>query len=280
MSDYQGYAFEEPIQLSALAAIYDIACPSGFRCVREGYPFWEVLCVLEGEVGVSVRGAVYYLSRGLLTVHRPMEDHHFWPEGKKPTRLAVIDFRAALFPALNKKVYLMSPDDFETLSELIARSCQIFELAPDRTIVGTRADFPFAVARFVNRLEHFLLNVLGSENKFSPSLPSVSAKKYAMIVDVMKENLDKSLTISQLADLCSMSPSNLKKIFSGYSSAGVISYFNSLKVSKAIAMLSEGSRICEIAAELGFEEQNYFSAFFKRMTGYSPLHYQRRFLNL
>jgi len=165
------------------------------------------------------------------------------------------------------------------LKELVRISKAIFEFK-DKYIVSARPEKEYEKQIFANKLEIFLSYALGNNLAYINQYNTGSAKKYTLIIDVMKENISKNLTVSDIALMCNMSASNLKKIFSQYSRTGVMKYFNTLKIKRAITMLSSGNRICEIASELGFEEQNYFSAVFKRITGYSPLSYKKKFLNM
>jgi glucosamine-6-phosphate deaminase len=51
---------------------------------------------------------------------------------------------------------------------------------------------------------------------------------------------------------------------------GVSTYFTEMKMRYAAEQLREGKRVGEIAAELGYYDQNYFSTAFRRMMGVSP----------
>ena len=85
--------------------------------------------------------------------------------------------------------------------------------------------------------------------------------------------------VDEIAALCSMSTPNLAKTFSRYTGMGVMSYFNSLKMSKAVELLKSGVSIKETSARLGFLNQNYFSTVFKRTMGLSPSEAARSSIN-
>ena len=87
-----------------------------------------------------------------------------------------------------------------------------------------------------------------------------------------------SATVDELADLCGMSTSNLKKVYSMYSVFSIHKYFVKLKIARAIEMLEEGYNVTEISDKLGFNNQNYFSIVFKRETSMSPLNYRKNIL--
>lgn len=56
--------------------------------------------------------------------------------------------------------------------------------------------------------------------------------------------------------------------------------FMEMKLNQAYYMLqSNEASIKEIASKLGFEKENYFNTFFKRMTGMTPLQYKKKIFN-
>jgi AraC-like DNA-binding protein len=90
----------------------------------------------------------------------------------------------------------------------------------------------------------------------------------------MKENVEKNLTVDELADLCGMSTSNLKKVYSMYSVFSTHKYFIKLKIARAIEMLEEGYNVTEISDKLGYTSAHSFSQNFKKITGMSPTQYK------
>ena len=100
------------------------------------------------------------------------------------------------------------------------------------------------------------------------------AKNYTMIVNVMESNIDKKLSVGDIAKLCNMSEVNLKKTFSRYSGMGVMEYFNLLKITAATERIKRGETVQEVANSLGFSNQNYFSTVFKKITGKNPTYYK------
>ena len=94
----------------------------------------------------------------------------------------------------------------------------------------------------------------------------------------MNDNINENLTIEQKADMCHISESYLKKIFTKYSGCGAAKYFLRLKISRACTMIVNGASVAKISDDLAFGNQQYFSTVFKRETGYSPTAYKRHIL--
>lgn len=86
----------------------------------------------------------------------------------------------------------------------------------------------------------------------------------------MESRLGAALTAGELARLCSMSVPALEKTVFRYSGCGAMAYYNGLRMQKAVELLSAGASVKETALSLGFSNQNYFSATFKKWSGRAP----------
>ena len=129
-----------------------------------------------------------------------------------------------------------------------------------------------------NNLEVFFIRILDTTEKINFA-NSRGASSYKEIIDIMRDNVDKALSVEDIAKICGMSSSNLKKIFAKYSSCSVHKYFLKMKIYKAIELLGNNYNVSEISEKLSFNNQNYFGIVFKKETGYSPLNYKKIFLH-
>ena len=130
--------------------------------------------------------------------------------------------------------------------------------------------------RIVKEWELFLLELLAQKGPVPKQPRTRPEKNYATIVRVLETNVNQSLSIEEIAHLCSMSPVSVKQTFSRYAGLGVMNYYNRLKIQAALTMLREGASVQETASALGFSSQNYFSTVFKRIQGLSPTAYKNQ----
>ena len=121
-----------------------------------------------------------------------------------------------------------------------------------------------------------MLRTIGKKEDKKIIAGTRTARNYTVIVNCLENNLNKSLKLSEIARLCNTSEVNLTKTFSKYAGIGVMSYFNQLKINAAVLMLRSGTSVKETATALGFQEQNYFSKVFKRITGNPPTYYKKQ----
>jgi AraC-like DNA-binding protein len=103
-----------------------------------------------------------------------------------------------------------------------------------------------------------------------------SARIYKSAVEYMNENLEKNLSVCDIAEYCCLSTTGLKKVFTEYAGIGIHKFFLKLKIKKAATLLAGGITTSEISHLLGFSSQGYFSEAFKRETGLSPKEYRKR----
>ena len=93
----------------------------------------------------------------------------------------------------------------------------------------------------------------------------------------MQDHINESLVLKDIASHCDYSVSHFSLMFRKKTTRSPIGYFISLKMQRACQMLDfTEMHIKEIAAELDFEDQFYFSRLFRKVIGESPLAYRKR----
>ena len=121
----------------------------------------------------------------------------------------------------------------------------------------------------VQKLFDVFLDMMFKENPPHKSESSISPV-YTAAVEYMKKNINENPGINEIAKVCGVCETTLKKIFSKTADIGVGRYFTELKVSKAYDFLKEGKSCAEVAEMLGFSSPAYFSYVFKSVTGKLP----------
>lgn len=87
----------------------------------------------------------------------------------------------------------------------------------------------------------------------------------------IREHLESSLTIQQVAQNLGVSYSNFRKLFKEYTGISPATYQQDLRLQRAKELLSTTDMsVKEIAYRLNFESPDYFSAKFKAKTGRRP----------
>ena len=269
----KGCVVDKCIRLTSVFTIFEAIYQEDYYFGGETHDFWEFVCVLDGVLGVTAGEDVFLLERGQAVLHKPMEFHRLWAERKTRPHIAVISFAEDVMPDIKEIRLALKEEELDTLSKLMQARDDIFEVEQGLLIHKIKAGAEIEAHRYVAQFEMLLLKAL--QENTSTVLPYVSsgAENYRKIVQVLEEHLEERLTLGKVAELCQMSEAAVKKTFSRYAGIGLMTYFNQIKIRRAIRLLEEGKSVSQTAQMLGFADQNYFSTVFKRVTGSAPTKY-------
>jgi AraC-like DNA-binding protein len=110
---------------------------------------------------------------------------------------------------------------------------------------------------------------------FSHSKKSYTPEYLITAKDYINENYTKNLTIEEISSFAHVSPSQLTRTFKKYLNQTPYKYLLNLKLEASKIMLSSSNlSIKQIALNLGFCDEHYFSSFFYEKTGFSPSKYR------
>lgn len=269
----KGCVVDKCIRLTSVFTIFEAIYQEDYYFGGETHDFWEFVCVLDGVLGVTAGEDIFLLERGQAVLHKPMEFHRLWAERKTRPHIAVISFAADVMPDMKERRFALKEEELDILSRLMQARDDIFEVEQGLMIHKIKAGAEIEAHRYVAQFEMLLLKAL--QENTSTVLPYVSsgAENYRKIVQVLEEHLEERLTLGKVAELCQMSEAAVKKTFSRYAGIGLMTYFNQIKIRRAIRLLEEGKSVSQTAQMLGFADQNYFSTVFKRVTGSAPTKY-------
>ena len=94
-------------------------------------------------------------------------------------------------------------------------------------------------------------------------------------IHFMTENIEKRLTIKELAEYSGYSVSHFSSIFSKRTGHAPLAYFNQLKIQKACHLLDfTDIKVNQVCYKLGFDDPYYFSRLFTKIMGMSPRKYR------
>lgn len=127
--------------------------------------------------------------------------------------------------------------------------------------------------RFVSHVSAFGRNFITKEpvkNNFS--LQIVKAISY------IEENFDEKITVDDIAAYVYMNKSYLSEVFTQQVGVSIGSYIEKVRMQAAIEILAQDDKnIAEVAQQIGYSSQSYFTKVFNKYTGMPPKEYQRTF---
>lgn len=261
------------INVDTLVSLYDEPRPKGFYFPGESHDFWEGVFIYRGDVTATADERIYQLSPGMLLLHKPMEFHRIWAAQDCEAGIINLSFRATgqAMNQLKNGCFHLNEEQQRQFREII----QMFSQALFYKESHDSHAFRLAENITASLLEVFLLH-LSENSPFTQEVHSNNEERYSKIVQIMKDNCHRNLSLKELSVLCKMSLSNMKRIFAMYSDVGIAKYFLALKMRHAMELIDKGAPFNSIAETLQYPEVSYFYTVFKRETGMTPSQYRNR----
>ncbi len=127
-----------------------------------------------------------------------------------------------------------------------------------------------------NALSNVLLFVLSKMSvDSSPSISPVQDERLKKMLTWMHRNLDKTISVSEIANTANICPRECQRIFQQYLHYSPIEYLQRIRIFHAAKLLTDSDApITEIALNCGFSNPSYFSKQFKTIMGSRPREYR------
>lgn len=248
---------------------------SGWRNIRwqnyvftgESHDFWEFMYVVDGKMGVAKNEKIFELESGDIIFYRPMEFHSIWTHDNSTLCVTIMSFslEGDGFSSLGDGIFKTDKPEQRLITEAIT----LYKASRD-------AVDPFSVQLAALRIEELIMRLITLQNPEQTHHISSGARNYRRILSFLDSHLRANLSTEEIAKECCSSVSNLKKIFKKYSGMGIMQYYNEKRMILATRFIKEDRKMSEIAEELGFSNQNYFTESFKRHMGMTPTQYKKQ----
>lgn len=224
-------------------------------------------CVISGRGVVNTPNGTFYPSAGDSYILRADEVHDFYSDPTDPMEKIWVTMIGTLPPAmldsygLTKSMLLPGIDTSHYLEQLL------------RIVKNSEYDIETMNAQcciVFHRLCQFIHTNLRTNNE-AAAIPEniVRLKKY---IDF---HLDEPLTIEKCTGITYLSSSQTTRQFRKYYGMAPYEYLNTQRMEWAQELLRTSSySIHDIAMQLGFQDQNYFSKYFKQKCGKSPTEFR------
>lgn len=248
--------------------------PKGFDFSGEMHDFWEVVYLKSGCAIATADDRVYEITAGQLLFHKPLEFHRIRSAYDSTPHLLNISFTASgdrmkqfenAFFELNSE----QQATFETINKKIGKIEKMYKNGEQNS-----KDYSAETTEAAVMLENLLIE-LSETNEPVKNKRTENEKQYSNIISVLNDNCEDNFSVDDIAKLCGMSVSNLKRIFALYSDIGIAKYFLKLKLRRACELIVSGVGTTEIAERLGFSSTAYFNTVFKREMGITPAQFRR-----
>lgn len=289
MKKYFEHKLQNLINISRIVAIHYFEFDKHFSTPGETHHFWEMVYVESGRLLCTADDRKILLGEGELLFHKPMEFHALAAEGERAPRVFILCFacrseamqffagkRLKPEPSLSKMLYSLLSEGKKTfripvLDPTVKKMEQVERpsLGGEQMIKNYLEIFLISLLRWQTETEH--------GNAIFLRQSEYAKKPIGDVINMLQDGLYKALTIDDICSATSYSRAYLFRIFRAATDQTIMEYYTSLKIERAKQLLLENElTVKEIAARLAFNEANYFSKTFKRLTGLTPSQYRKQ----
>ena len=239
----------------------------------ESPEIWELDVILNGSMGITSGNNIYECHQGDLVIHAPNMFHTCWATDPRGVEAMTVSFAVSNGTScVPSGKFICTPSEqgiIALLSELIHTAFNDQE--PSETTL-----YPETEQIIKNLLEILCLSLRLRHTETVGTSKSRQAVLFSEIAGYMQTHVDDALNTQKLCNQFGIGQTALKNLFHNFTGAGVIRYYNHLRVQRIIALMSQGENLQSITLRMNFSSQSYLSDFFRRETGVPPSLYFSR----
>jgi len=282
---WEPFPVEEQIHISDMYSFFRIHYDQNYAFSGETHNFWECVYVMSGEVCVSADEYIYQLQTGEIIFHKPNEFHTIKALDSAPN-FFVVSF-VSNSPAMQYfEKYHAHLDKTLTpfISSILKESEQTYVIPkndPNLKKLVKRADFAVGGEQLIKTyLEQLLIFCMrkiikrGDTDVF-PSKESMENHLVVSVKERIKQSVFAPLSVSDLCTALGYSKSYLSKLFKEQTGTTISAYSTRARIQKAKDLIRENvMNFTQISDKLCFDNPQYFSQVFKRITGMTPTEFK------
>ncbi len=287
-TQYYKHKIENLLVINKIVTIHYFEFDKDFQGPTEAHDFWELVYADKSTIFCTANGKEVELREGEVLFHKPLETHSLRSNGQNAPNVFIISFecKSQSIRFFENRKLKLNKQFLRFIYAIIEESKKTFDLPysnpelkkmkllPSPTLGGQQL--------IKNYLEILLVNLLRNETeKAHASTVFLQLEDYSgllaqQVIDFLKQNVYHSLTISEICEALHYNKSYLFKQFKSATDYSIMAYFQKMKISESKRLLRETNySVAQIADKLAFDTPNYFSKTFKKITGYTPLHYRK-----
>lgn len=289
MKRYFKHKLQNLINITRIVTIHYFEFDKQFKTKGESHDFWEFVYAEKESLLCTADERPIVLEEGEILFHKPNEFHTLSANGQTAPNVFILSFECksdAIGFFENKKfrldknlaqfIYHIWDEGKRTFNIPYSDpALKKMDLLDSPTLGGEQL--------IKNYLEIFLVNLLRQQTETKEGntifLPNkeLSAKPVREIIALLENNLYASLTMDDICLKTAYSRAYLFRVFKAQTGNTIMEYYMNLKIRRAKQLLRENElSVKEISEMLAFNEPNYFTKTFKRLTGLTPTAYKRR----
>ncbi len=242
----------------------------------ESHDFWELIIVDSGEVTVFDEKEII-LKQGEGILHAP-DKYHNIRANNVFSNIIIITFDCGAEELYSHARKFTASSSIKFLAQMIINEANRALKEPLDIVIQEKLDFKpdadYAAEHLIlNALELILIEIIRSDET-----PPVKKSQNRILADkilyLLKNNINKKVTIDEIANSLGYCTTHIKKVFKSEYGLSIIQYFISMRIDEAKKMLSTREyTVSQVAESLGFDNVQYFCTQFKQRTNMTPFQY-------
>ncbi len=271
-----------PLSVDGIYTVHYFEYTKDFAYSGEMHNFWELVYADKKNLLITAGAKEVELEAGQIYIHKPNEFHNIRCDGKRAANSVIISFDCDSPELFSVAGQVLTADEEERkcIGNVVKEASSAFSTRlsdPYISVMEKVEDSDFCCEQLIRlNIEMLLISLIRSNKNKKPLAIKKNSTILAEITDYLSENVEKKVIFQDVVKKFNLSPSVLKKIFREQVGCGVMDYFTRLKIDRAKEMIREEKyNFTEISERLEFNNSQYFTTVFKRVSGMTPSEYAK-----
>lgn len=255
---------------------------------------FEIIAGVKGDIFIQQDDKKYVVKPGNILLLQPGHIHFGYAPSKKDSsfywmhflcedQYSILNEKDALteisplkatphMSKLTENVLIPTFSTLENTEKVLIQFKQLIHIARSNYYTSLAKDY-YLTAITIELTQQTINDVFHNFD-----LTSVTSKKFVHILEWIRTNIDKDLTVEEIAGIFEFNPNYLTRLFKSHLGVGVIKYINGMKIAKAKELLcNTNESIKEIAFKVGIGDEKYFMKLFKEFECMTPSKYRNAY---
>jgi Transcriptional regulator containing an amidase domain and an AraC-type DNA-binding HTH domain len=245
-----------------------------FRERKEPISTYVFIYCIEGAGWYRLNNQVYHVCANQYFILPANQEHAYGADEDNPWTIYWIHFKGSLasyFASRSTKPINVKPG----INSRITNRIDLFEEIVKTLEMGyNHENLLYACSIF-----YHYLGTLRYLNQYREAGDKSNANNNDVVtaaIHIMKENIEKRLSLKDIAEYTGYSPSHFSVLFSKRTGYAPLAYFNQLKIQQACHLLDfTDMKINQVCYKIGIDDYYYFSRLFSKIMGLSPREYKK-----
>lgn len=283
--NYYKYKVENLISIDSIVTMHNFHLDKGFIAVPEKHDFYEFVFVKQGLLLAIQEKEEIELGQNEILFHKPNIMHTVASYKNTSPSILIISFssKSEEMKFFDNRKFTLSKDLLQILNIIFDLGEKTFDIdnstpatkkmdLKDNAIVG-------GIQSIKNMLEFFLIEIIKKETSTNENIGLFLSGDNLIdnVIYYLRNNIYSRIEISDICVKFGYSKSHIFKEFKHKTGQTIIDYFTQLKIDEAKRLLrKKENNISQVSSQLAFDNPNYFSKVFKKITGLSPSEYKEK----